>query len=345
MRIKAYRTTTPFDNRGDGMLSPPTQKSVMPFNNVPTIGDIMNGTPYAPDVHARGDWGNGEDVDKSYRDSGDEYKRQAKDFDLLTKMQNDVALLEQPGKWKVRVPGGSRTFLSMEAVQSYIRNHHIPFSYVTRMAQVMSEPVDRVALVSDSLSKCFMVESLNPIEGVKETGSAFCVAPGLFITCAHVVKKYDKTQAVSSKNFAEGVIVNLTHSGSYHKASVVVVNLHWDLALLKSDIKADPFTLSTNINAGENVIAIGSPHGFENNVTDGIVSSLDRSIFSYENAPKYFFLDLMVFPGNSGGPVIRENTGEVVGMVSLIISATDSGYGLNAGLPASYIEQFLKLNI
>ena len=345
MRIKSYRTTTPFDNRGDGALSPPTQKSVMPFNNVPTITDILNGTPYAPDIHSRGDWAPGEDVDKSYRDKGDDYKRKERDAEILTKMQQEVALLEPPGKWKVKVPGGSRTFLSLESVQKYIKENRVPFSYVTRMAQVTNNtPVDRVALVSDSLSKCFMVESLNPKEGLKETGSAFCVAPNLFITCAHVVKKYDKTKLVDDKTFATDIIVNMVHSGSSYRASVVAVNPQWDIALLRSDIDISPFEIDTNINVGEGVIAIGSPHGFENNVTDGIVSSVDRLIFSYKDAPKYFFVDLMVFPGNSGGPIIQESTGKVIGMVSMIISAT-GGYGLNVGLPGNYIEEFLKLHI
>jgi len=343
MRIKAYRTTTPFDNRGDGALSPPTQKSVMPFNNVTTITDILNGTPYAPDIHARGDWAPGEDVDKSYREDGDDYKREVKDAEILSKMQSDIALLEQPSKWKVRVPGGYRMFVSLESVQRYIRDNHIPFRYVTRMAQVANmSSIDRVSLVADSLSKCFMVDSINPKEGVKETGSAFCVAPNLFITCAHVVKKYDKTQAGNDKAFASDIIVNMSHEGSLHRASVVGVNLQWDIALLRSDINVEPFVLETNINVGESIVAIGSPHGFENNVTDGIVSSVDRSIFSYDNAPEYFFVDLMVFPGNSGGPVIQESTGRVVGMVSLIISANDSGYGLNAGLPSHYIEEFMS---
>jgi len=346
MRIKAYRTTTPFDNRGDGTLSPTTTKSVMPFNNVTTITDILNGTPYAPDIHARGDWAPGEDVDKSFRDKGDDYKRKERDTEILTKMQQEVALLEPPGKWKVKVPGGARTFQSLESVQKYIRDNHIPFSYVTRMAQVMKNtPLDRVSLISNSLGKCFMVESIDPKGGVKETGAAFCIAPNIFATCAHVVKKYDKNKSLGDKSFAEDVIINMSHDGDTYKASLVAVNLQWDIALLRSDINVQPLELETNIDIGESVIAIGSPHGFENNVTDGIISSVDRSVFSFPSAPKFFFMDLMVFPGNSGGPVIQESTGKVVGMVSLIISASDSGYGLNAGLPSTYIEEFIKSNI
>ena len=62
----------------------------------------------------------------------------------------------------------------------------------------------------------------------------------------------------------------------------------------------------------------------------------------YENAPEYIFVDLSVFPGSSGGPIVKESTGEVVGMVTLIITDDETEYGLNAGLPAEYIEQFYK---
>ena len=46
--------------------------------------------------------------------------------------------------------------------------------------------------VDDALEKTFMIESINFNEQTKETGAAFCIAPNTFLTCAHVVKTYNK---------------------------------------------------------------------------------------------------------------------------------------------------------
>ncbi|MFW5879495.1 MAG: serine protease, partial [bacterium] len=53
------------------------------------------------------------------------------------------------------------------------------------------------------------------------------------------------------------------------------------------------------------------------------------------------FFDASVFPGSSGGPLIRKSDGVVVGIITLIVSTGD-GYGLNAGLNASYLQDFFN---
>jgi len=52
------------------------------------------------------------------------------------------------------------------------------------------------------------------------------------------------------------------------------------------------------------------------------------------------FIDAAVFPGSSGGPVIRVGSGNVVGMITLIVSGGED-YGLNAALPSAYIKEFI----
>lgn len=343
MRIISYRTTMPFDNRNNGpdaSLSPATQKSVMPFNNVHTIQDVLDGRKY-DSLHGGGNWSSGEDVDKSFKDTGDSYKRRERDMEIIQRMQDGT---ERPSQqWRVKVPGGSKTFVSLDTLQRYIRENKIPFSYISRVAQRVEETgANRVSMVADAVNKCFMVESINTKMGIKETGSAFCVSSNYFVTCAHVIKKYDKNNKELSDNFSEGIFVNLVHQGLRHKAEVIDINLSWDIALLKCDIDAIPFEIDKNILVGDGVITIGSPHGYENNVSDGIIGSIGRDIFSYEDAPKYMFIDLAVFPGNSGGPIIKESNGKVVGMITMVVSEGNSGYGLNAGLPSSYIENFCK---
>lgn len=339
----AQRTGLPFDNRrmDESFISPSTNKSVMPFNNVPTIRDIMEGNISIKNVypHAGGDWSPGSDVSKSYRETGDDYKRREKDEQILANMLDNGKPESQ--QWKVKVKGGSKTFISFELASKYVRENKLPMSYISRIAQTQS---NKVGIISDSLNKTFLVKSVDTINGVIETGSAFCVAPTYFITCAHVLKSYNKNKEVSPSFFA-GSSVSLLHGGADQKAILITADPKLDIALLKCEIDVEPFKIETKIMVGEEIVAIGSPHGFENNVSTGTLGSVGRKVYAYKGAPEYMFVDLSVFPGSSGGPVIKANTGNVVGMVTLIVSSSAGNYGLNAALPSSYIQNFCKNNI
>ena len=68
---------------------------------------------------------------------------------------------------------------------------------------------------------------------------------------------------------------------------------------------------------GDEVLALGSPLGFQNTVTTGIISGIDRDIdidpFHYEDA---YQISAPIAPGNSGGPLVDSKTGEVLGINS-----------------------------
>ena len=346
MNIKkvAQRTSLPFDNRrwnSDPSISPATSKTTIPFNNVPTIRDIMDGGVNIRDVypHAGGDWSPGEDVSKSYKEPGDDYKRREKDEQIIANMLDKGKSEEQ--QWKVKVRGGSKTFISFNLARDYVRENNLPFSYISRIAQ--AQP-NKVGIIADSLNKTFLVKSIDTVNGVMETGSAFCVAPTYFITCAHVLKSYNKHQEISSQFFNDAT-VSLVQGGTEQRAVVINTDPKLDIALLKCNIDTEPLEIETAIMIGEEIVAIGSPHGYENNVSTGTLGSIGRKIYTYKGAPEYMFIDLSVFPGSSGGPVIKASTGKVVGMVTLIVSTGGSNYGLNAALPASYIQEFCRTNI
>jgi S1-C subfamily serine protease len=350
MKIISYRTTMPFDNKGtDGgtYMSPPTQKSIMPFNNVPTIQDLLDGNRKIGDVypHAGGSWSPGEDSEKSYKDEGDDYKRAERDQDLLKNMFKPREKTVQ--SWEVNLPGGKRKFISFELARKYTREKGLPFTYVRRVAQNLmpeqTEEDQRLNIITDSMDKTFMVQSVAPNSATIETGAAFCVFSNYFITCAHVIKSYNKNLEIGKDYFSKSII-SLTHNSKKFHAQLIDVDPKLDIALLKSNIGVDPMVIDTNITIGEEIIAIGSPHGYENNVSTGTIGSLDRKVYGYNGAPDYMFVDLSVFPGNSGGPVIRSSNGNIVGMVTLIISSS-GGYGLNAALPATHINNFCKKNI
>jgi serine protease Do len=81
---------------------------------------------------------------------------------------------------------------------------------------------------------------------------------------------------------------------------------------------------------GEWVLAIGSPFGFENSATVGIVSATSRSLPDGTYVP-FIQTDAAVNPGNSGGPLL-DREGRVVGIVTALINPTEQHVFIGIGL-------------
>jgi serine protease Do len=155
-------------------------------------------------------------------------------------------------------------------------------------------------------------------------GSGFIVSSdGYVLTNAHVVAD------------AEEVTVKTTDRREY-TAKVVGLDERTDVAVLKIDAKNLPTVRigdASKLKPGEWVIAIGSPFGFENSVTAGIVSATSRSVPGSEtNYAQFIQTDVAVNPGNSGGPLFNLQ-GEVVGINSQIYSRTGGYMGLSFAVP------------
>ena len=153
-------------------------------------------------------------------------------------------------------------------------------------------------------------------------GSGFIVsADGFILTTAHVVVN------------AEEVTVKLTDKREF-KAKVVGADPRADIALLKINARRLPVVAigdPSKLEIGEWVLAIGSPFGFDNSVTAGIVSAKGR-ILPDENYVSFIQTDVAVNPGNSGGPLFNLR-GEVVGVNSQIFSRTGGYMGLSFAIP------------
>jgi serine protease Do len=153
-------------------------------------------------------------------------------------------------------------------------------------------------------------------------GSGFIISPtGLILTNAHVVAT------------ANEVTVKLTDKREF-RAKVLGVDRPTDVALLK--IEADNLPTvrigsAEGLRVGEWVTAIGSPYGFENTVTSGIVSAKWRSLPDGAYVP-FIQTDVAVNPGNSGGPLFNMQ-GEVIGINSQIYSRTGGYQGLSFAIP------------
>lgn len=340
MNKKVARTFMPEIMAPGTGLSPLTDKSIMPAYNVPTILDVLNGDKYQlPD--SGGAWGRYEDdLQHSYMEDGDAYKREERFVEILQKNSTPLPSSE---KWVVEVPGGKKIFDGMsEAIgySNYLKDNKKKVLMVRKIAQNSSNKV-----INDSLDKTFKIMIEDSTTMTQSTGSAFCVADNVFLTCAHVVKKYNKNKgerinlADVNKNFK----IIMMNKGKVFSGSIIAINEALDLALISCQINCEKFVFSKNLEIGSKILAIGSPHEFENNITFGNINSVNRKIYNYNGCPLYFFFDANVFSGNSGGPIVDANNGHIMGIVTAVTSP-EGDYGLNAGLSTFYIEKFLKTN-
>jgi serine protease Do len=153
---------------------------------------------------------------------------------------------------------------------------------------------------------------------------------GHIITNNHVVDQVDEIEVQLS-------------DGRTKKARLVGADSQVDLAVLKIDdpgVKPLKLADSDTVQAGDFVLAIGNPFGFEETVTDGIISSKGRPNRSD------FFGDLLqtnaaINPGNSGGPLINLR-GEIVGINTAIISRTGGSQGIGFAIPSNTIRTALE---
>jgi serine protease Do len=156
----------------------------------------------------------------------------------------------------------------------------------------------------------------------RSLGSGFIIsADGYILTNAHVVESADE------------INVKLTDKREL-KAKVIGADRRSDIAVIKVDASGLPavrFGDPAKLKVGEWVLAIGSPFGFENTVTAGIVSAKGRSL-PQENFVPFIQTDVAINPGNSGGPLFNMR-GEVVGINSQIYSRTGGFMGLSFAIP------------
>jgi serine protease Do len=161
-------------------------------------------------------------------------------------------------------------------------------------------------------------ERAPPSRGV---GSGFIVsADGYVLTNAHVVAD------------ASEVTVKLTDRREFI-AKVIGVDKRSDVALIKIAATGLPtvrFGDSERLRPGQWVIAIGSPFGFENSVTAGVVSATARPLD--ETYVPFIQTDAAVNPGNSGGPLFNVD-GEVIGINAQIYSRTGGYMGMSFAVP------------
>ena len=142
-------------------------------------------------------------------------------------------------------------------------------------------------------------------------------------------------------------------SGAVYSAKVVGTDTTTDLAVIKldnppSDLKVAEFADSDNLAVGEAVMAIGTPLGYDDTATTGIVSALNRPVTVTDDDNNAIVtnavqIDAAINPGNSGGPTFNA-AGQVIGINSSIAStASSSGtagsIGIGFAIPSNLVKR------
>ncbi len=161
-------------------------------------------------------------------------------------------------------------------------------------------------------------------------GTGFVIdQTGLILTNKHVIEG------------ATDISVTLS-DGTPMKAMLVGEALRTDVALLQvfpdTPMPTIRFGDSDKLQIADIVIAIGNPAGFNDSVTAGVVSGLNRDIME-SPFDEYIQTDAAINHGNSGGPLV-DTSGDVIGMNSVIIAPGSYGgsIGLNFAIPSNMLK-------
>jgi serine protease Do len=153
---------------------------------------------------------------------------------------------------------------------------------------------------------------------------------GHIITNNHVIEQVDQIEVLLS-------------DGRTKKARLVGADATVDLAVLKIDepgLKSLKFGDSDAVQAGDSVLAIGNPFGFEETVTDGIISSKGRPN-RVDGFGDFLQTNAAINPGNSGGPLVNIR-GEIIGINTAIVSKSGGSQGLGFAIPSNSVRAALE---
>jgi serine protease Do len=172
------------------------------------------------------------------------------------------------------------------------------------------------------------------------SGSGIIIASdGWIVTNAHVVQGARRIQVRLDQRAA---ISAARKGGSHHalfEAKLQMADRDSDLAVLKIDATDLPtleLSDSSDLKQGQLVLAFGSPLGFDNSVSMGVVSSVARQV-DPDSPTIYVQTDAAINPGNSGGPLVDTN-GRVVGINTLILTQSGGSEGIGLAIPSNVVR-------
>jgi len=161
---------------------------------------------------------------------------------------------------------------------------------------------------------------------------------GYIVTNYHVIENATSVEVTVNDG---------TEEGQVYEAQVIGADSASDLAVLKIDannLAAAELGDSDALQIGELVVAIGNPLGYENTVTDGIVSGLNRQLTDYSDSMTLIQTNAAINGGNSGGALVNSK-GEVVGINSVKLADTDvegMGFALSINEVKPLLDELIE---
>jgi serine protease Do len=149
---------------------------------------------------------------------------------------------------------------------------------------------------------------------------------GHIVTNNHVIDQMDDIEIELS-------------DGRRKQATLIGTDPDSDVAVLKieaNDLTPLPFGDSEKVEVGETVMAVGDPYGYEESVTQGIISAKGRA--GSDTLSDLFQIDAAINPGNSGGPLINVR-GELIGLNEEIISQSGGWQGVGFAIPSDTVRR------
>ena len=177
--------------------------------------------------------------------------------------------------------------------------------------------------------------SLNVMEIPQGTGSGFIWDDrGHVVTNFHVLQGADRVDVTLSDNTVwPGRIVGAAQDKDL---AVIAVEAPRD------KLRPIPVGISNNLQVGQKVFAIGNPFGFDQTLTTGVISGLNREIRSVTKRPIYDVIqtDAAINPGNSGGPLL-DSAGLLIGVNTAIYSPSGAYAGIGFAVPADTVNRIV----
>jgi putative serine protease PepD len=225
-----------------------------------------------------------------------------------------------------------------------LEGHTTTTTSTTSTATASSATSSSLATVAAAVKQS-VVTVIVRSDGQEAEGSGIILrSDGVILTNNHVVAAAGATASIT---------VQLS-SGQSATATMVGTDPATDLAVIKaqgvSGLKAATLGNSSSLQVGDAVLAIGSPLGLEETVTQGIVSALDRTItvagdnHTSETLQDAIQTDAAINPGNSGGPLVN-SAGQVVGITTANASVngqSSGSIGVGFAIPINHAKQVIN---
>ncbi len=170
----------------------------------------------------------------------------------------------------------------------------------------------------------------------KGAGSGFIWnKDGYIVTNYHVIMNANKA-VVTLKN------------GNRYNADLVGTAPSYDIAVLKIEpvrnlLKPADLGISKDLKVGQTVYAVGNPFGLDWTMTKGIISALERNMYTTNGVYIKHMIqtDASINPGNSGGPLLNRK-GEVIGVNNMIFSPSGANAGIGFSIPIDTVKRVVN---